>query len=494
MKIADLLCHHKTLIVSVLVILLIASTTASLITWYVMKFKVVSGPSISKNEYVSSLPIAPIHTDDKYSSLKSGHIEPPVPSPALATPFSNQMNAQHEYPDNRIKPAKVPAPKLPASLQPLYEHAREFVLDGDWSRLLAAADIYKNGIYPEYIPDEDMALRLYHLCASCPDGEIAGLGQARYIELRLDPVSIEDRKGNLLPRDPGNMIASDAHERISRTPYGRFQTPVKQRIGLLEQQQNRQRVANVRNKQQRNRERHAVTDQLERIHHYVDGIAGGIMGTTHRANDNTGVHHRSDAQNVHDHGVTSGVRTSIGKMVDKYGRPTIGGKIDAVERTRHAVLTSSSPESEKMEALNVLENLTDYTHSTLGASEQETLALALREIESKDPQTRDNLMETLTKQLASGQERGLVVCSSGKISRIVGTFDGTGTFETEAKPLWAVRQEIGTMAANIREKHENDENRAREEFVRTAHSQYVQKLGMSKHILDPIIDEYADAF
>eukprot|EP00873_Tetraselmis_striata_P033818 jgi/Tetstr1/454082/TSEL_041001.t1 len=398
------------------------------------------------------------------------------PAP-VAAPAAHARNA-HVAAPAPVAARAEPAPRVPPCLVPLYEHAREFVLDGEWSRVLATADIYKNGLYPEYIPDEDMAARLYHVCASCPDGAVAGLGQARYVELRLDPVSLEDRRGRAMPREPGHIVADEAKDRIARTPFGLYQTPTRQRIGALD-----------------NRRRPGPGPALAMD---ARAQAEGLNANVAREETANSAHHRSDAQNVHDHGVASGVRLAIQRMSGAHGTPTPGGCRHAVERTRHAILTSEEPHRDKERALNVLENLTASRHGGLGASEREVLALALKEIDGQpDEGMRANLMETLVKQLVSGEEMGHVVCSSGKISRIVGTFDGSGVMPSEGRPMWAVREEIGSLAARIRDSHADDEGgslAARDEFLRQARDQYVRKLGMSETILGPILDVYAEAF
>jgi hypothetical protein len=56
--------------------------------------------------------------------------------------------------------------------------------------------------------------------------------------------------------------------------------------------------------------------------------------------------------------------------------------------------------------------------------------------------------ETLVKQMASGVEDGTLVCSTGKISRLIGTLDGIGRDgHIEARPMWTVRDEIARLAA-----------------------------------------------
>jgi hypothetical protein len=45
--------------------------------------------------------------------------------------------------------------------------------------------------------------------------------------------------------------------------------------------------------------------------------------------------------------------------------------------------------------------------------------------------------------MASGVEDGTLVCSTGKISRLIGTLDGIGRDgHKEARPMWAVRMKL----------------------------------------------------
>lgn len=365
---------------------------------------------------------------------------------------------------------------MPPRLAPLHDHARMFVLDGDWTRLLAAGDVYKNGSYPEYLPDEDMALRIFHLCARCPDGDVAGLGQARYVETRVDPVAREDRRGAPLPRDPGDILCADAEERLRRVPFGDFATPVASRMVVP-------RRAPLRT---RDTPRNAAQAWPEP--EYTAFVSVPPAGTEVEviAPNN---HHLLDSQNSHDHGVTSSIRKQISELRGDGPLPGADHCEDAIERLVDGVLVSECSGDEKSNALQVIENLGHYGHSSYGVSERELAALAADKIRGLEPEMRTNVMETLAKQLATGVEHNKVVCSSGKIARIMSAFDGTGVLQETVKPVWAVRQELAELAARSRDRHGGS---AREEFVRQARAEYVERLGMSESILEPIIEEYSE--
>jgi hypothetical protein len=58
-----------------------------------------------------------------------------------------------------------------------------------------------------------------------------------------------------------------------------------------------------------------------------------------------------------------------------------------------------------------------------------------------DVTKQKNVKETLVKQMASGVEDGTLVCSTGKISRLIGTLDGIERDgHIEARPMWTVRE------------------------------------------------------
>jgi hypothetical protein len=140
--------------------------------------------------------------------------------------------------------------------------------------------------------------------------------------------------------------------------------------------------------------------------------------------------------------------------------------------------------------MRVAEDLGNCVNGSYGVSERQLLSLALEKIDGMDLESRKNITEMLVKQLATGVELGHVVCSSGKVARIMSAFDGTDAFETVVKPLWVVREEIGGMAAKIR--YEVSEHEAASEFTRRVLEEYCGKLGMARSVIEPIANEYAE--
>jgi hypothetical protein len=198
---------------------------------------------------------------------------------------------------------------------------------------------------------------------------------------------------------------------------------------------------------------------------------------------------RSDPQNVHDSCVAAATRAMVRDMADASGT----SKDDAKDTARRIILDSQLSAEEKQQALDVVDNLTSSTHSRIGHSEVRALDLVLGRISQITHQPlQDNLRETLVKQLAGCVERGHVVCSSGKISRIVATLDGADLSGVHSPvPMWMVREEIGSKAAQMRDTAE-DSDTTKTRFQQWVRDTYRATLG--DDIVQPLVDEFLLGF
>ncbi len=103
----------------------------------------------------------------------------------------------------------------------------------------------------------------------------------------------------------------------------------------------------------------------------------------------------------------------------------------------------------------VLRRFTLDTHARYDASDTDVFRAVVSKIQSNpDADLRANLMEILARQLESAVERGQVVCSTGRIVRILSVFDGvdalgSGTTQ-KIVPEWALDQEFANLAARVR--------------------------------------------
>lgn len=359
-----------------------------------------------------------------------------------------------------------------------------------WDVLIAVGDVYRKGAFPRFAPNESMALALYKLAATCPCGDTAGMAQVKYIEARDDSIYAADKKGDALPVSFGDELMRLATDRIKGTPWSAFEKPRMQRMVIPEPER-----------------RPRVPEQIGVVPDFLRFVVDTVTTETPPAVPTERTYVR-DSQNVHDHSVVAVTRKNLETIgADKAGRADTSAIVTAILENKDMT------ESQVSDALAVLEDLGDDTHSGFGVSEKGALAAVWTKIQSEeDDVLKANLVETLGKQLASGVENGHVVCSTGKITRLMGTFDGTGD-ETlaEAKPLWAVKEELGTLAAKVRDDKvqalDDLQKNAYErgdmpeldelmttEFTDKATSLYCKELGMKESIVLPIVRMYAEAF
>ena len=176
----------------------------------------------------------------------------------------------------------------------------------------------------------------------------------------------------------------------------------------------------------------------------------------------------NDAQNVHDHGVMAHLRTHL--EPDRFQGTTI------MDDVRAYTLESDHSPDTKQHALDVLESLSTNVHSTLNVSEQDVLHQVWNKC--KDTASKDMLVS----QMASAVEDGQLVCSTGKIARMMGTFDGLDDSQP-IRPMWAVKEEIASLAAKMRD--------SPDQFKHTVMTTYVEDLGMREDTIRALADEYA---
>lgn len=342
------------------------------------------------------------------------------------------------HPVVRLSQAQKKVQQDPPEIKELRTHLQEFEADnGRWDILITVGDIYRKGAFPRFLPNEQLAMQIYKVAATSPDKQVSGLGQSKFMECWYDSIKAEDKAGVHLPTIYGETLCELAEVAILSTPWYLFEKPKTQ-----------------------------PEEELEIL----------IIDTP------PVITYRSDAQNVHDHSVTHITKHNIDKI-------KVSSPMKDEASIRDAILNQDLPATVKEDALHVLDNLTDHTHSTFEISERDALSTVWDTISNtQDPQVQANLKETLTKQLACAVENGHIVCSSGKITRIMSTLEGTDTYEP-VRPTWALREELGALAVKTR-----DENKDKQEFAKKAREEYIDKLGMSESIIGPLINEYEAGF
>ncbi len=379
----------------------------------------------------------------------------------------------------------TPVPEL----QRLQSLLNDFVQNTNWGALLAMGDIYYRGAYPRLAPNVTIALDLFHIVALCPNGEMAALGQAKVVELRVQELSSNDVHGTPMPTVFGIQACRVARDILAHTPENMFERPKIQRI-----QQHHHDLEDE------------ATQMPTRPIHVIDLFAPLFTNDALTNERTTTQQHiapvlrqeRIDSQNVHDHAVSRITSRNI-EQLDKSADLGAISKTQVFEDVTNAILSNNDLSADtKHDALRALEALNSHYNTSLGIAEDQALLLVWDRIEKqKDDTVKGNLKESLAKQLASAVEHGHVVCSSGKITRLLATLDGVEDDEIELqtpKPLWALRDELGTLAAKIRDGSSSDNGVATETFAKAARAEYIDKLGMHPQIIEPLITEYSVGF
>jgi hypothetical protein len=389
------------------------------------------------------------------------------------------------------------------------------------------------------------------MAAMSPNGKYAGLAQTKYVEARTSEIPKEDRAGVPLPPKFGVQACRKAYAAFTKTPYYLFEKPCGSKKNRKEKEGGKQREEKQKEKRKEKEEEKRGGDLGNIIVDLPEYNEYGVFGFDYNNEDdndddelvneelqtvllreaedmrrsrlfrnNTTIFDvdafKYDPQNVHDHGVSTATGYNLRRLSEELEQRR--GDRDREEDERQLSLSTEEPTSitqnsmmrdtdevrrkilacrdltpeQRESSLYVVDSLSDLPHSTYGVSEREALLAVWHKI--KNSENSENLTETLAKQLASGVERGSVVCSSGKIARITSSLDGT--FNGAApKPMWAIREEIGSLAAKIRNQHEDeDEESTISVFKDEVKRKYIDELGMSPQVIEPIIEEYSMGF
>ena len=329
-----------------------------------------------------------------------------------------------------------------------------------WADRMDVANMYATGSFPDYAPNPALAAALYHAIAvTCDTPAIAH--EARALVTTVPIRDAADISGDPLPTGPGERllahIATHKAHATKKTPSAHLEP----------------------------RRTHAPITETPPTPPPI----------------------RNDPQNAHDHGVVASLKTTLEALPRGDDREAAR---DAVEQALFEDAVDMTDET-KAKALTVLHSLRDdHTHSGFGVTELEALDRVWAKIHTLSDDTKPNAIETLGKQLASAHERGVTVCSTGKIARVVGALDGISNDST-LKPVWAVRDELGSLAMQVRQRALDAaspttrdayargdapdlEETMRHDFTQQAFATYCDSLGMSKKIVTSLAQPFADAF
>lgn len=356
-----------------------------------------------------------------------------------------------------------------------------------WDILVAAGDVYARGSFPMYSPDATTAELLYKAGAMSPDATVAGISQMKLFEMKLSPVPYDDVSESAKTMDSsiGRQMYTLAVSTIQSTPWNLFNTP--RYAGNRNQEE-------TRNQRETQNQRDTFVNQGDtqnQPRRNVDGFYDDLIRQyTPPILEEDEIHeeYKNDAQNVHDHAVMQALAKNVESIKT---RSDDGTQADDARNLINKIwgMPTLKPD-ERANAIKVASSLGDTMHSKFKMTEREVLSSVMKEIEKEvDASKKDSMYEILARQMAGSVENGMIVCPSGKIARMMSTFDGVKADMEPVRPMWAVREEISALASKMR-----DQGADPKEFVDEGRRIYVEKLEMSPEIIGQVLEEYALGF
>ena len=207
----------------------------------------------------------------------------------------------------------------------------------------------------------------------------------------------------------------------------------------------------------------------------------------------------NDSQNVHNHSIQNISKNIIDSLDNNMGSFDDNSLLFLSELKKHSQSISTAEIARIMKVLN---SMSDTIHSKYNKSEKDVFNLTFERImNKKDAEDKTNLFIMFAQNIASAVEYDVVVCSTGKITRMLSTFDVIDTELPDLKPDWMIREEIGRTAARIRsevlanagtETEASDKMKSR--LIEECYETYIKTNIMSETALNIILTDYLEAF
>lgn len=380
----------------------------------------------------------------------------------------------------------------------------EFKKSQDWSTLVDMGDEYARGFFPYLLPNEKVARICYEVATKCPNSVVRGNAQAKMTALVEYPISEQDQLGHAMDTTYGNSLVKLANSAMStkkNTKSTKKDTKITKK-DTKTTKTNKPTELELRNSKMR-REMNMKRIKKPR--------------TAARRQEPTRRRHRlgGGSQNTHDHGVTSATKTNIKTLVDEFrvsGR-SFRDHEEVFDEAIKLCKDSGISKEEVADAHHVIVSLSPDEYSGTGVSQIQILDMVLWKISTiPDPNIESNVRETLGKRLSSGFENGIVVCGTGKVSRIISVFEGVLDNAQKGVSINIVEKEIAQLAAKIRHDFLESVGPTGRKAYQTANSvpeyskamsdillvkvreEYVEKLNMKDSVINPLVKTYAEAY
>ena len=230
----------------------------------------------------------------------------------------------------------------------------------------------------------------------------------------------------------------------------------------------------------------------------------------------------NDSQNVHNHSVQN-ISKNIINIIDNEINKIYSKSFDENsllflnELKKYDDITHT----ERNNILQVLNSMSDNIHSKYQKSEKDIFNMSFDRIMSKtNPEEKKNLIIMFAQNIASAVEYDIVVCSTGKITRMLSSFDVIDTELPDLKPDWIIKEEIANKSSKIREDilktstkkeveaymnyddtcdekkalHEVVVDKMKSRLIDDCTKHYVETKNLTQSGLDVILTDYLEAF
>ena len=159
---------------------------------------------------------------------------------------------------------------------------------------------------------------------------------------------------------------------------------------------------------------------------------------------------KSDSQNVHNLSIPNSVHRALEQIVALNSSNHIGTFQEAFQLYQRDLKAGDCEIDDNVRslAMQVVQSFTCTPHSKFKLSEQQVFVHVYTRLANSE--NKASLINLLTNNLASAVEYESVVCSTGKITRMVSTFDVVDDEIPDLKPDWVLKEEISAIAAKTR--------------------------------------------
>jgi hypothetical protein len=331
-----------------------------------------------------------------------------------------------DYIKNKKKNTKQKQLNNPEEIKILKELINEFNHnDNKWINLIKVGNIYAKGVYPIFLPNKYKGLECFRLAMLCPDKQIAKLGHIKYIENKYNNINDIDKLGKKIPTIYADIICDLAHNKILTINKNNINDDlVEIIINNNNNQNNNQNQNNIIN-----------NNQTENI--------------INNNNENNNIENINDLQNVHDHSVNRIIGSNIKKLQELYNITDISDD-EIYNKIYNNILEDNLLNVEqRANSIDVLNSFTNINHSYFNITEFESLKYIYKYIESKS--NKNDLNHILNIELCNSIENGYIVCSTGKIGRVISIIDGIDNTFNLIKPYHIIREEILNLSKSIRD-------------------------------------------